>query len=309
MQWVTHAVTAAAVLCIISSGLAQRTRQQPQEPLCVNKNCPRGEDCRLVETCDSAFCSWSAVCVPENESQYIGGCRIGKPLLFRNRTGRLELRTCYTSRNCAPGFYCSTDLQDVASRCCRANHVPTNKRGSCPAPEGGESFFCVDSCRSDADCHGSLKCCQEYRSCPRRVCTLPDPCSVQQCPPGSRCVLDPDRTAHCVAAPPTTATSHPPTPPLRPSNNNNNNNNNGNNGQVPLPGSGGHQLPTVWIKQRRPTFTCPHIQSPVRWDTDCNARNQCTLNSAWGCPVGKACCPSYYCGFICRQLVPRWGAN
>ena len=50
-----------------------------------------------------------------------GGCNIGEPLLVAKAGGGLEMSTCYTNKNCHQGFYCSTALMDVASRCCRSD--------------------------------------------------------------------------------------------------------------------------------------------------------------------------------------------
>ncbi|KAL8611485.1 hypothetical protein ACOMHN_014540 [Nucella lapillus] len=197
MRLLSCAVRATAV-CLIFSALAA----SQEEPLCQNKACGGGV-CRVVATCNAGTpCTLTAICLPaQYETLDAFGCRINKPLLKLNGSGQHDLRACYTENNCPDGFYCSTELQDVSSRCCRAHLVAEVKNGSCPVPENMESHFCVDQCLSDADCYGDDKCCEKTQSCARKVCTTPlsDPCSANNCPSGTQCVLDPDRKPHCLS--------------------------------------------------------------------------------------------------------------
>ncbi|KAK7478872.1 hypothetical protein BaRGS_00029853, partial [Batillaria attramentaria] len=140
----------------------------PGEQLCQTKSCG-ADECRVLQTCSGsggaggAACTVEAVCLPQSASQYLsGGCNIGEPLLEVGQGGKLELATCYNNHPCPTGFYCSTALQDVGSRCCRSDSVSPPTSGTCPAMDPAD-FWCVAECLTDGDCYQGMKCCD--RAC------------------------------------------------------------------------------------------------------------------------------------------------
>ncbi|KAK7107823.1 protein psiN-like [Littorina saxatilis] len=257
------------------------------EPLCQGATCDPSEECRVVETCNAVFgCSLRGSCLPREQVSRLGaGCNTGEPVLEATVGEGYKLRTCFTGRNCADGFYCSTVLQDVSSRCCRAAAVSTQpKAGTCPALDTTQYYFCVDQCLSDADCEWNNKCCQKSTNCISKTCQMPDPCSVKDCPAATECILDPGNNAACVAVAPPTMYSDPfPTQP-------------------PYTPGAGRFWSRVPSFRPRGRISCPNPSYPFTYE-GCLHATRCGYRGARNCPRGTYCCATTYCGNICRTPV------
>ena len=108
---------------------------------CVRRDTYRDGEAGGGEMFDDEFVSLNIVCFDvggfsaHTPMTYpTGGCKIGQPLLALKAGGGFEMSTCYTNKDCHQGFYCSTALQDVSSRCCRSNSGQFLSYTSCSKP-------------------------------------------------------------------------------------------------------------------------------------------------------------------------------
>ncbi|CAG5132512.1 unnamed protein product [Candidula unifasciata] len=144
-----------------------------QDSLCVQKDCPAGQLCRVVMECPSpGMCSLKAECLVEApHSWHLDLCIVGHPIL-EMRDGVLSNTLCNASLPC-PGSglaYCNDELWGVLGACCRSNPDSPVKPGQCLTDFSDHGFYCIDACNNDGDCRDTWKCCQY--GC-KRICRPP----------------------------------------------------------------------------------------------------------------------------------------
>ncbi|CAG5125344.1 unnamed protein product [Candidula unifasciata] len=162
--------------------------QRAEDPLCVQKGCPRNKTCRVVKDCATPrACSLKALCLTNPpQFSHTGVCQVGQPILEKEGRSWADSK-CGPTFPCPDTTYCNTELQDTYSTCCRSDPDNPVKNGTCPASTRNDTFYCVDTCNNDGDCRGDDKCCQD--GCARSCRTpLNNVCQTKTCPENSYCL-------------------------------------------------------------------------------------------------------------------------